>query len=286
MVNDSPYDLRRAEATPEALGGYSQLLSQVFGEGPKFTTAALAWRYGASPLGQVVGTDAFEDGRLAAHYATCPAPISVEGRRVKALLSLNTATHPDHQGRGLFTRLAEATFEAAGLAGYDLVFGVANANSTPGFIKRLGFQLVAPLAAGVILRLPSELSGRAPQFQGDWDAESLAWRLANPATTYRVRSLGQTTAVLAPTHLPLVNCVSVLPGQVGPGQARALNLPMPRLYLGLEPRMSLSRLGFIRVPDQLRPSPLNLIYRPLNATVPARLDPAQVAISFLDFDPY
>ena len=286
MAHDSSYDLRRAEATPEALEGYSRLLSQVFGGGPKFSTASLAWRYGASPLGQVVGTDAFEGGRLAAHYATCPAPISVEGRRVKALLSLNTATHPDHQGRGLFTKLAEATFEAASLAGYDLVFGVANANSTPGFIKRLGFQLVAPLAAGVVLRLPPELSGEAPQFQGDWDAESLAWRLANPATTYKARSLGKTTVVLAPTHLPLLNCVSILPGQLAPGEAAGPGLPLPRLYLGLEPRLSLSKLGFIQVPDRFRPSPLNLIYKPLNATVPARLDPDQVSISFLDFDPY
>ena len=103
MLSDSPFHLRPAEATPSALEGYSRLLSQVFGAGPRFTGAALAWRYGANPLGQVVGTDAFVGDDLAAHYATCPAPISVGGRGVKALLSLNTATHPDHQGRGLFT---------------------------------------------------------------------------------------------------------------------------------------------------------------------------------------
>ncbi|MEI6440478.1 MAG: GNAT family N-acetyltransferase [Alphaproteobacteria bacterium] len=286
MLSDSPFHLRPTEAAPNALEGYSRLLSQVFGAGPRFTRAALAWRYGANPLGQVVGTDAFVGDDLAAHYATCPAPISVEGRRVKALLSLNTATHPDHQGRGLFTKLAEATFEAAGSAGYDLVFGVANANSTPGFIKRLGFQLVAPLAAGILCRLPSDLPGDAPQFQGAWEAESLAWRLANPATTYKARSRQATTQVLAPTHLPGLKCAAILPGTLETGKMTAPTLPLPRLYLGLEPRMHLPSLGFIPIPQRLRPSPLNLIYKPLKSTVPQVLDPHQVAISFLDFDPY
>ncbi len=286
MQQDSPFHLRRAEATPGALQGYSRLLSSVFGDGPGFTTAALAWRYGANPLGQVVGTDAWAGDSLAAHYATCPAPISLEGRRVKALLSLNTATHPEHQGQGLFTRLAEATFETASAAGFDLVFGVANANSTPGFVRRLGFQLVAPLAAGVMFRLPPALADETAQFMGAWHAESLAWRLANPATTYRTRHVRETTVVLAPTHLPGLNCVAILPGQPGPGEMASFILPLPRLYLGLEPRMAFSDTGFIAIPEQLRPSPLNLIYKPLNSTVPERLKAEEVSISFLDFDPY
>jgi len=58
------------------------------------------------------------------------------------------------------------------------------------------------------------------------------------------------------------------------------------LFLGLDPRMPLGRLGFISLPDRFRPSPLNLIYRPLSARAPRSLDPRATAISFLDFDPY
>lgn len=58
------------------------------------------------------------------------------------------------------------------------------------------------------------------------------------------------------------------------------------LFMGLDPRIGLDRRIFLPLPERLRPSPLNLIYRPLSARAPKSLDAAQVAISFLDFDPY
>jgi GNAT superfamily N-acetyltransferase len=101
----------------------------------------------ANPDGRAVGFDAWDGERLAAHYVCVPARARVDGRLVPVLLSLNTATHPRLPGQGLFTKLAAMTFEAAGEAGFDGVYGVANANSTPGFIRKLGFQLVRPLDA-------------------------------------------------------------------------------------------------------------------------------------------
>ncbi|MBS0360304.1 MAG: GNAT family N-acetyltransferase, partial [Proteobacteria bacterium] len=58
------------------------------------------------------------------------------------------------------------------------------------------------------------------------------------------------------------------------------------LFLGLEPRAGLGRHGFLAIPERLRPSPLNLIWRPLDGTVPKALDREAVALNFLDFDPY
>src|SRR5581483_3671080 len=92
--------LRPTAVTPEALGAYAELLARVFEPGPKFTPEAIAWRYRDNPSGTVVGTDAWDGARLAAHYVTCPTEAFVEGRPVKGLLSLNTATDPDYQGRG------------------------------------------------------------------------------------------------------------------------------------------------------------------------------------------
>ena len=58
------------------------------------------------------------------------------------------------------------------------------------------------------------------------------------------------------------------------------------LFIGLEPRLDLARHGLVPLPQRFRPSPLNLIYRPLSARAPKTLDPAAVSLSFLDFDPY
>ena len=116
----------------------------------------------------IVGADAWDGERLAAHYVTCPMEAVVEGRVAKGLLSLNTATHPDYQGRGLFTTLAQAAYAQGAAAGYEFVVGVANANSTPGFLKRLEFQHEARLQAGLLLRRPARLGVTPVQFAGHW----------------------------------------------------------------------------------------------------------------------
>jgi GNAT superfamily N-acetyltransferase len=277
--------IRPSGAEPAQLAAYAALLAHVF-ESDKFTPAAVGWRYRDNPAGQVVGADAWDGERLAAHYVTCPLEAKVEGRVVKGLLSLNTATHPDYQGRGLFTQLAEAAYAQGAAAGYGFVIGVANASSTPGFLRRLAFQHVDRLHAGVFGRLPRRFSERSVQFAGCWRQALLAWRLANPAGRYTAARRGGLIGVWAQTHLPFVQAGAFLPdeGQALPGRAGA---PLAAtMFLGLEPRLDLARQWFRPIPERLRPSPLNLIWRPLNDSVPKTLDPGSVALNFLDFDPY
>lgn len=283
MTTAPNLQIRASGAGRQQLEAYSGLLQKVFGEAEKFSVEALAWRYRDNPDGAVVGFDAWDGERLCAHYVTCPTTARIDGQSVRGLLSLNTATDPDYAGQGLFTRLAQATYEAGAVAGQGFIMGVANANSTPGFLRKLGFQLVAPLEAGVLLRQPARFEAPDIGFRIDWTPRRLAWRLANPASAYGVRDRDGLTVISAPTHLPLVRCVAfTAEGLVEPGGATL----GASLFIGLEPRLNLSALGFLRLPERFRPSPLNLIYRPLNAPAPASLDAARTAISFLDFDPY
>lgn len=276
--------IRPAGSTPAHIAAYTSLLSDVFGAGPKFTPEAIAWRYRDNPAGEVVGADAWDGDVLAAHYVTCPMQAVVEGRSLKGVLSMNTATHPSHQGKGLFTKLAENTYEQARAAGYDFVLGIANANSTPGFLRRLGFQHVGALQAGVLAGAPRRFADRPVQFRGEWTPELLAWRLANPATRYAVGASGALTGVWAPTHLPMVRCGAFIETPA-PAQPRGRPLG-PALFIGLEPRLDLKVPGFVPLPERFRASPLNLIWRALGEAAPATLDFGNVAISFLDFDPY
>lgn len=276
-------EITRAGAEPEQLEAYAALLSEVFGRAAKFEPAAIAWRYRDNPAGAVVGSDAWAGTTLAAHYVTCPTRAVVEGRSLTGLLSLNTATRTDFQGRGLFTRLADATYAAAQAAGFDFVVGVANANSTPGFVRKLGFQLVAPLQAGVLLAPPRRLAERPVQYAADWTTDLLRWRLSNPAGRYVATTRGALTQVTSATHLPLVRSAAYLPQALEAERRLSLGV---HLFIGLEPRLDLARHGFVALPPRFRPSPLNLIYRPLSARAPAALDAREVALNFLDFDPY
>ena len=279
--------------TPDVLARYGALFAACFPGTDKFTPAYLHWLYVANPDGAAVGFDAWDGERLAAHYVCIPARAWVEGRETLVLLSLNTATHPDYQGQGLFTKLAAATFEAGAAAGFDGVYGVANANSTPGFVRKLGFQLVRPLEARVGLgKLAHGPKAPAAQlsFERSWSPQALAWRCANPHNPVYLKNGGGKLRFHAaasgnklPAYAELAADGIALPDLE---QARPTPPLSPlRLFIGLAPDASSSYWNYASIPMSLRPSPLNLIYRSFAPRV-SGLDPARIAFSFLDFDAY
>ena len=277
--------VRPAGVEPRQLDAYAKLLGEVFAAPEKFSPEAVAWRYRDNPAGQVVGADAWDGETLAAHYVTCPTEAVIDGKVAKGLLSLNTATHPDYQGRGLFTKLAEAAYAQGAAAGYQFVIGVANANSTPGFLRKLAFQNVGPLHAGVLASPPRRFADVAVQYRAHWNDELLSWRLANPIGRYAAARRGELLGVWAKTHLPFVHCGAFLPGSLG-SATRLSSAPLGfTLFIGLEPRIALEPGRFLPIPQRLRPSPLNLIWRRLG-DAPETLDARGVSLNFLDFDPY
>lgn len=266
---------------------YVELFAACFPGAAHFDLPYLRWLYRDNPAGAVVGFDAWDGERLAAHYACVPASVRLGATPVRALLSLNTATHPDYQGKGLFTQLASRTYDAAATDGFGLVFGFANANSTPGFLRKLGFGLVAPLDAAVGVgrfRARDWQALGAAEFARSWPRDELAWRLRNPARPVRAVSLADgSTGFLAATGRPGLRAWAQLgrasvPGTDPPG------FPAARIFIGKWPAAAGIRGMYLPIPQRLRPSPLNMIVRGLAGEV--ALDPANVSVSFLDFDAF
>lgn len=276
------------------LAAYEALFSACFPEAGHLRGDYLRWLYRDNPAGAVVGTDAWDGPRLAAHYACVPAAAGLEGRDRTVLLSLNTATHPDYQGRGLFTRLAEATYQAGARDGHALVYGVANANSTPGFLRKLGFSLAGRLEARVGTgRLDAkavaaaEGAARNASFERRWPAAQLAWRVASPARPWRHGRLRDgTLAAWTPTGTAGISAWS----ELGPADAaavtEAIRPPWLRLHLGLRPAGARGLRGlWVDVPGRFRASPLNLIFRTLqdDASLP---DASGIRFNAIDFDAF
>ncbi|MDE2606451.1 MAG: GNAT family N-acetyltransferase [Burkholderiales bacterium] len=284
------YELLPVRFDTEAISAYVRLFGECFPGTNKFNRQYVEWLYQQNPYGPAVGFDAWLGDRLASHYVGIPIAAQVDGTPARALLSLNTATHPEHQGRGLFTKLAERTYDTAAEQGLDLVFGVANANSTPGFTRKLGFQLVEPLAAKVGLGSLgidcAEVEKRA-QFRTSWTPSGLAWRCANPNNRISHRVRGDRLQLYAPAISPALQAYAELGarGLAAPSAADRRTLSPLRLYIGLEPTGLRPARAYVDIPQRLRPSPLNLIYRPLS-TIRERLDAGSVSFSFLDFDAY
>lgn len=283
MITFSPV---RVDA--ESLLRYEALFTACFSRQDKFAPRALAWLYAHNPDGQVVGFDAFDGDVLAAHYVCIPASLRVNGSVQKSLLSLNTATHPQYQGKGLFTKLAEMTYQAAAEQGYSSVYGVANANSTPGFVRKLGFQLVQPLEAKVgvgSLGLDWERAAKEAQFKRVWSQESLDWRCANPVNRVRSSNAHAHIAIHAPAFGNVLPAYAELPSTLAYRAAQQARPSPLRLYLGLTPKSAGGLRSYMDIPQRFRPSPLNLIFRPLS-TQDRTLESGSILFSFLDFDAY
>ncbi|SDP57082.1 Acetyltransferase (GNAT) domain-containing protein [Ralstonia sp. 25mfcol4.1] len=269
---------------------YRALFLKCFPTADKFRHPAfLRWLYAGNPDGQVVGFDAFDGDLLIAHYACVPAMVRIGGSQARALLSLNTATHPEYQGKGLFTQLANMTYRHAAELGFDCVYGVANANSTPGFVRKLGFQLVQPLDARLGiggLGIDFDAVARNAEFERTWTREAIGWRQANPVNAIQCQRHGQKLSLTAQASGRILSAYAELPVSAALQSAATGGRGAPfRLYLGLTPDGACEFHTYAQIPARLRPSPLNLIYRSLQGES-RQLTRGHVQFSFLDFDAY
>jgi GNAT superfamily N-acetyltransferase len=293
----------------------AQLIAEVFPGSQVSRTDYLRWLYDESPFGGVIETNLDDEQGRVGHYALVPVALSLDGSARAGALSLNTAVHERARGGGLFVRLASETFEKARRDGIDTILGVANANSTPGFVRRLGFSLVCELPATVMIPTPHrdrsrflsvwaapgahELLEDATDLLGapghglarSWNPETLAWRLRAPGARYalhRADDVFAVSTVVRSNGLRVAVILKVFARQpLGTRMVRALVWSAARwhraplvLHVGLNDRF---KPRGIALPQRLRPSPLNLIHRELT---PGAIRPPVVRFEFLDFDPY
>lgn len=278
MVDDD-YRLERVTSVPSRLSAEAQLLHAVFRTSSIYTQDYLHWQYFQNPDGDAIGFDAYAGGDLAAHYVVIPFMAHVCGRLEKGALSLNTATHSAHQGRGLFIRLAEATYAAARVSGCKFIVGIANANSTPGFLRKLKFQLVSPLEAHVGVGAVRLVGERQVEFRRYWSDAAKQWRLANPSRRYFTRH----RRLYSTTTSPLIKMqLTTSPW----GAEVPISSPFSPLsaWIGLNPEATWRGIS-LPIPKRWRPSPLNFIFRDLTDES-RQLAPSSVVVDAVDFDAY
>jgi GNAT superfamily N-acetyltransferase len=288
-------EYRFVQSDELTLANYQALFRVCFPNARHYTIPYLKWLYTSNPAGVAVGFDAVAGECWAAHYVCVPVWARVRGETQKGLLSLNTATHPDFQGKGLFTKLANMTYEYACDNGYRFVYGVANANSTPGFTRRLGFQLVRPLEArlgfGGFFTDACEYETLQAEavFVRAWDKATLRWRMGNPTNPVGVQTVSTALhSFAARTNYPFVQVYSemlISDWELASSPSSLARFGFPKLFLGLLPGKQWAQHNYWAIPKRLKPSPLHLIYRDLHSTG-TTLAPDACLISFMDFDAY
>jgi len=282
------YQFSKINIDDESNARNAALLAETFQKPHLFTPEYIAWQYRDNPAGEIVGFNAVSGEEIAAHYVAQPVIAHVMGSRQKGLLSLNTATHFRHRGKGLFTKLAEATYQEAANLGYGFVVGVANQNSIHGFVKYLGFQLLGQLDSkigwGAIEEMPLESSCA---FDRIWDEKGLAWRLANPNAQYYGRKHQGKVSFFTKTHIPFIK--GLLYSGVLHQQAFGLKKPnlaqQLTLYIGKDPMVRYAKQRFVDIPQRFKPAPLYLIFKSLTHQN-LHLKIEDIRFRLIDFDAY
>jgi predicted N-acetyltransferase YhbS len=185
--------------------------------------ALFRWKHIDNAFGRSPMWVACDDGTVAGFRVFMRWEFERDGVVKRAVRAVDTATHPDYQGRGIFTKLTLAGLAELEAEGVDFVFNTPNDKSRPGYLKMGWHELGRPVAAirpTRLSRLPalrgartaanhwSETTGAgvpAPELLADGsaveavlarraaaatmrtrlDAEVLAWRFSLPALAYR-----------------------------------------------------------------------------------------------------
>jgi GNAT superfamily N-acetyltransferase len=137
-----------------------RLLDASLGGGPagRRPPAFFRWKHLANPFGRSFMMVAEDDGGIVGLRAFMRWRFHAGDGELQAVRAVDTATHPEYQGRGIFSRLTLAALDE--LAGEtDLVFNTPNEKSLPGYLK-MGWRPVGEVPIRVRARHPLRVARR------------------------------------------------------------------------------------------------------------------------------
>ena len=102
------------------------------------------WKHEENAFGPSPAWVACDADRIAGFRVLMRWRFLDRGRVVHAVRAVDTATHPDYQGRGIFTRLTLRALDELADEGVEFVFNTPNDQSRPGYLK-MGWQVVGQL---------------------------------------------------------------------------------------------------------------------------------------------
>ncbi|MTI19605.1 GNAT family N-acetyltransferase, partial [Fulvivirga sp. RKSG066] len=131
-----------------------ELLKSSLGESlmPK-SEAYWRWKHIDNPFGTSPVLVAEREHKIIAVRAFMRWDWQYNSSQIKAIRAVDTATHPDFQGQGLFKKLTLTLLEQCKNDGIDIIFNTPNSKSKPGYLK-MGWQEVGKLPIQLRLKRP------------------------------------------------------------------------------------------------------------------------------------
>ncbi|HYC85668.1 MAG TPA: GNAT family N-acetyltransferase [Chryseosolibacter sp.] len=123
-------------AVEKDIPGIVELLKMTLGEDATVKSENYwNWKHVENPFGPSPVILGFEGGQLVGIRAFMRWKWKRSGKIYEAVRAVDTATHPDHQGKGIFSKLTRALLQECQDKKWDFVFNTPNKASKPGYIK-------------------------------------------------------------------------------------------------------------------------------------------------------
>ncbi|MBR5653171.1 MAG: GNAT family N-acetyltransferase [Prevotella sp.] len=241
-----------------------------------FDKSLFRFWYVDNPCGGVISFNAIDNGKIVAHQSFVPELMEVDGRVVRCARSMAVVTHPDYQGKGLFSTLTNMAVEEARQQGYEFLYAITNGNSFPRFVKHCGFSSITRLTVKIGVGTKVEEAGNKT-YKRHWTPEILKWRLS------KCDYFRKGNHILGNYGLG----VKTLMGTLNESLLNAMQLKEkkhtfgPKLYVGLGAKLPWSLMN---VPRFVKHSPFHLIFQDLTGGKLPAMTEDNVFYQLIDYD--
>lgn len=142
------------QAKPDDIQAILNVLKASLGESSSKKSEEV-WRYKHidNPFGESLVLLAEENSEIIGVRAFMRWKWQIGNKSYSAFRAVDTATHPEHQGKGIFKKLTLKALEIAKNDGDHFVFNTPNSQSKPGYIK-MGWEEIGKLPISVIPQSP------------------------------------------------------------------------------------------------------------------------------------
>lgn len=142
------------EAAKEDLPGILRVLKESLGENSsKKTEAVWNYKHVLNPFGSSLVLLAEEDNEIVGVRAFMRWKWQNEQKSFSAFRAVDTATHPKHQGKGIFKALTQKALELGIKGNNDFVFNTPNEQSRPGYLK-MGWRKISKIEIDIYFGNP------------------------------------------------------------------------------------------------------------------------------------
>lgn len=268
----------------ENLNDYIKLYNSCFSEN-KFKLEYLNWLYNKNPSGQYIGIDCFDNEILIGQVGGIPAEFFWQGKKIKVIISINVCVNDNYRGQKLFRKMADKFEIIVKKNNFDGIIAIGNRSATPAWTRSINLINLGELEAFMGLGEINEnnFDTNHYDFYSHWDNKKISWRLDNPNNkTFIKKGKNKIKSIYSITKYPFIKAHAPILNYRNSDflDYTEINTLQPFIFIGKIG--SLKNKNILHVPKNLRPSPLNFLYKFFNPSI--KLEKENIFFTFMDFD--